>query len=142
MTIVLNPSPFDDKLKEVDFHLLSWLLINEVEAKQMTGEEDPEKAWAILHREYPALSALITLGSRGSMAFRVHGEETETARQDAVRVQAVDTTAAGDTYTGYFIAGLMNGLPLKACMSQASRASAISVTRPGAADSIPWRNEL
>jgi ribokinase len=57
-------------------------------------------------------------------------------------VQAVDTTAAGDTYTGYFLAGLMEGMSLHACMNLASRAAAVSVTRPGAAESIPWKKEL
>ena len=66
----------------------------------------------------------------------------ETVRQEAIRVRAVDTTAAGDTFTGYFIAGLMEGMPLKDCMARASYAAALSVTRPGAADSIPWKNEF
>ena len=57
-------------------------------------------------------------------------------------MQAVDTTAAGDTYTGFFIAGLAAGKPLRECMAQASLAAAVSVTRPGAADSIPRAEEL
>ena len=57
-------------------------------------------------------------------------------------MKAVDTTAAGDTFTGYFVAGLMRGLPIPECMKQASMASAISVTRPGAAPSIPERAEV
>ena len=76
-----------------------------------------------------------------------HGEEsiengTEKVKQEAMKVKAVDTTAAGDTFTGYFVAGLMKGDPLKTCMEEATKASAISVTRPGAADSIPWRKEI
>ena len=66
----------------------------------------------------------------------------DTVRQEAITVKAVDTTAAGDTFTGYFIAGIMEGMPLKECMIRASKAAAISVTRPGAADSIPWAKEL
>ena len=57
-------------------------------------------------------------------------------------MRAVDTTAAGDTYTGFFIAGLMENMPLKECMERASRAAALSVTRLGAAVSIPWKAEL
>ena len=142
MRIVLNPSPYDGRLAEVDFAKLSWVLVNEVEAEQMTGTQDPEKAWEIMHRRWPDLSAVITLGSRGSVAFAREGNGTETARQEAVKVQAVDTTAAGDTYTGYFIAGLAAGKPLRECMAQASLAAAVSVTRPGAADSIPRADEL
>lgn len=142
MRIVLNPSPYDGRLAEVDFAKLSWVLVNEVEAEQMTGTQDPEQAWEIMHRRWPDLSAVITLGSRGSVAFARGGNGTETVRQEAVKVQAVDTTAAGDTYTGYFIAGLAAGKPLRECMAQASQAAAVSVTRPGAADSIPRAEEL
>lgn len=142
MRIILNPSPYNSALNAVDFSKLSWLFVNEIEVEQITGETDPEKAWEVLHRRYPDLSALITLGSRGSFAFRNTNGKVEIARQEAVRVKAVDTTAAGDTYTGYFIAGQAAGLPLKQCMERASKAAAISVTRPGAADSIPWAREL
>ncbi len=142
MVIVLNPSPFNEKLQAVDFSKLTWLLVNEVEAEQITGTGDPEKAWDELHRRYPGLSVLITLGKRGSVAFALHDGRVETARQEAITVKAVDTTAAGDTYTGFFIAGLMAGKPLQRCMEEATKASAVSVTRPGAAESIPWRKEL
>jgi len=142
LRIVLNPSPYDEKLDAVDFGKLAWLLVNEVEAGQIAGSEDPEHAWAVLHEKYPALSALITLGSAGSVAYRVTESGVETARQAAFPVQAVDTTAAGDTYTGYFIGGLMEGMPLAECMRRASMASAIGVTRPGAAPSIPTRAEV
>lgn len=139
MVIALNPSPYNDLLRAVDFGKLSWLLVNEVEAEQISGSADPEAAWARLHERYPGLSLLVTLGSAGSMAFTPDGQRI---RQEAFRVRAVDTTAAGDTFTGYFIAGLMEGLPLSDCMRRASRAASISVTRPGAADSIPLRAEV
>ena len=142
MHIVLNPSPFDKKLEKVDFSRLTWVLVNEVEAEQMTGTQDPEKAWAELHGRYPGLSMLITLGKQGSVAFARRPEGTETVRREAMKVQAVDTTAAGDTFSGYFIAGMIAGEPLRVCMEQATKAAAISITRPGAADSIPWRAEL
>ena len=142
LVIALNPSPFDNKLDAVDYGKLSWLLMNEIEAEQLTGETEPEAAWAALHGRYPQLSVLITLGVKGSMAWRVQNGTVETNFQPALPVQAVDTTAAGDTYTGYFITGIMKGLPLSICMDRATRASAIAVTRPGAADSIPAKDEV
>ena len=142
MRIVLNPSPFDENLQAVDFGKLAWVVLNEVEAEQMTGTQDPEKAWAELHRRHPALSAVITLGKDGSVAFARGAEGTEIIRREAVKVRAVDTTAAGDTFTGYFVAGLAAGDPLRTCMARAAAAAAISVTRPGAADSIPWKEEI
>jgi ribokinase len=142
MHIVLNPSPYNAALNQVDFSALDWLLVNEIEAEQITGDKDPERIWNKLHGQYGRLSLLITLGKQGSIAFHVDGSTVETHREKAVSVRAVDTTAAGDTYTGYFIAGLVEGMPLHMCMNLASQAAAVSVTRPGAAESIPWRKEL
>lgn len=142
MVIALNPSPYDDRLRAVDFGKIDWLLVNEVEAAQISASDDPDRAWAQLHVRYPALNVLITLGGAGSVAWRLMGDNVERVTQPANRVRAVDTTAAGDTFTGYFIAGLMSNLPLKDCMARASLAAAISVTRPGAADSIPTSDEV
>lgn len=142
MKIILNPSPYDVQLDGVQFEKLAWLFVNEVEAEAIAGSRDPERAWERLHGRYPAVSLLVTLGAEGSAAWRVSGLETEMARQAAFPVRAVDTTAAGDTYTGYFIAGLMEGRPLAECMRRASMAAAVSVTRSGAAPSIPRREEV
>ncbi len=138
MVTVLNPSPFNEELEAVDLSKVRWLLVNEVEAEQLTGTADPDEAWKRVHEKYPRMSLLVTLGEDGSAAFT----EAESVRQPAFPVRAVDTTAAGDTYTGYFVAGLMEGRPLAECMRRASMASAISVTRPGAAPSIPLREEV
>lgn len=142
MKIVLNPSPYEESLKAVDFGKLSWLLVNEVEACQCSGSDEPERAWDVLHERYPSLSVLITLGGAGSIAHAVTPEGVQTVRQQAFRVEATDTTAAGDTFTGYFIGGLAEGRPLAECMRRASMASAISVTRMGAAVSIPKKEEV
>lgn len=142
MRIVLNPSPYDDGLKAVDFGKLSWLLVNEVEACQCSGSDEPERAWDVLHARHPGLSVLITLGGAGSIAYNVTEEGQDTVRQQAFRADAVDTTAAGDTFTGYFICGLAEGRPLAECMRRASMASAIAVTRMGAAVSIPNKEEV
>ncbi len=138
MTIVLNPSPCDESLNDVDFHKIRWLIVNEVEAEQLAGSMVPEKAWGFLHEKYPQLNLVVTLGSEGSAAFSDSG----TVFQEAYSVHAVDTTAAGDAFTGYFVAGLSEGLRLEDCMERASMAAAISVTREGAAPSIPRRSEV
>ena len=142
MTIVLNPSPYDDRLHAVDFGKLSWLLVNEVEMEQISGTDQPETAWKRIRERYPNLSLLITLGKQGSIAFQAENGQLEIAEQRAFPVKALDTTAAGDTYTGYFVAALMEQKPLVERMKLATAASAISVTRPGAAPSIPGRQEV
>ena len=78
----------------MDFSKLSWLLVNGAEAGQISGSDDPLAAWAWLNERYPGLSALIALGDEGGMAFRVKDGAVETARQEAFRLKAVDTTAA------------------------------------------------
>ena len=138
MRVVLNPSPYNESIAQVDLSKVSWLLVNEVEAKQCSGTDEPEKVWAYLHERYPSLSLLVTLGGDGSAAFT----GTERVRQAAFPVKAVDTTAAGDTFTGYFIARLMEKRPLAECLCRASMAAAVSVTRPGAAPSIPEKEEV
>ena len=138
MRIVLNPSPYNEKLSAVDFGKLDWLLVNEVELEQLSGSNRPEEAWKKLHEKYPRLKLLVTLGGDGSVAFTEAGG----TRQTAFKAQAVDTTAAGDTYTGYFIAGLMEGRGIQESMRRASMASGISVTRAGAAPSIPTAEEV
>ena len=141
LRIILNPSPFNDKLEKLDFNKINWLLVNEVEAEQFSGCKESNEVWERIHDSYPELSLLITLGSAGSVAWRVQNGAVETAMQKAFQVNAVDTTAAGDTYTGYFVASLIEQRPLKECMRRASMASALSVTRLGAASSIPEREE-
>ena len=70
------------------------------------------------------------------------GRLTEQVQQPVFPVQAVDTTGAGDTFTGYFAAGLVRGDTLRQCMEKAALAAAISVTRPGAASSVPTLAEV
>ena len=62
--------------------------------------------------------------------------------QPAYKVEAVDTTAAGDTFIGYFISGLVRGLDMEETLKLASRASSITVTRKGSSSSIPTREEV
>ncbi len=138
MVIIFNPSPCNEKIKDIDLKKISWLLINEIEMMQLTGSDQPEEAWHILSEKYLDMKLLLTMGAEGSFVFTAKKRKY----QKAIPVKAVDTTAAGDTYTGYFVAGLCEGLTLEECMLRASMAAAISVTRPGAAGSIPSRKEV
>lgn len=138
MKIVLNPSPFDDSLVEIDYSKITWLLVNEVEAEQISGQQEVDAAWEMLHEVYPALSLVVTLGGEGSVCYTPEQKMI----QKACKVSAVDTTAAGDTFTGYFLASLIEGCELEECMKRATVAAAISVSRAGAAVSIPLRKDV
>lgn len=81
---------------------------------------------------------ILTLGQEGS----IFKNKEQTVYQPACKVKAVDTTAAGDTFTGYFLAGIVNGKTPKEAMNLASRAAAITVSRKGAAPSIPYAEEI
>ncbi len=138
MTIVLNPSPFDDYLNACDFDKISVFLVNEIEGGQMTGEQEPEKILDTFRLRYPHAKVVLTLGSDGSW----YQDAEQRIYQECLKVQAVDTTAAGDTFTGYFIAGMIAGTEPSELLQICSRASAIAVSRSGAADSIPYRAEV
>lgn len=138
MTIALNPSPFDEKLRAVDLTKVSVFLLNEVEGGQLTGLTRPEEILEALVERFPRAQIVLTLGKDGAM----YAQGTERHFQPIFPVQAVDTTAAGDTFTGYFLAGLAEGLPIPEVLRRSARASAIAVTRPGAVPSIPCRDEV
>ncbi|MGN1382493.1 MAG: ribokinase [Eubacterium sp.] len=138
MTIVLNPSPMTRELMTMDLSAVSLFLLNEVEGGDLTGETDPERILDGLQQRYPKAEVVLTLGGNGS---RFRGRCGE-IRQKAYPVQAVDTTAAGDTFTGYFIADYYASGDAGHALDLASRASALAVTRPGAAESIPVKADV
>ena len=104
----------------------------------MTGEKEPEKILAGIHEKYPNAKIVLTLGSEGSMYF----DNGKICRQGIYKVKAVDTTAAGDTFTGFFISSLIKGMKSEECLALAAKAAAIAVTKPGALDSIPTLDEV
>ena len=138
MQIALNPSPFNEKLEAVDMNKISIFLLNEVEGFQLTGETAPDAILAKLRQLFPHARILLTLGKDGA----VYADENQTVFQPIFPVKAVDTTAAGDTYTGYFLAGLSQGLPMDEILRISAKASSIAVSRPGAVPSIPYREEV
>lgn len=138
MQIVLNPSPFDDALKSCDLSLVSVFLINEIEGALLSGETEPEAILSRCAALYPNATVVLTLGSDGVSAL----ENGSVVHQATFSTNAVDTTAAGDTFTGFFLAARLAGKPLADCLAFASAAAAISVSRRGAAPSIPSRAEV
>ena len=136
--VILNPSPMDEKLLSLDLSHVSMFLLNEVEGTDLAGTADPDLILDAMHRRYPEAEIVLTLGSDGAVYSGVNGR----FRQDIFPVTAVDTTAAGDTFTGYFISTYFASHDAAAALRIASKASSIAVTRPGAASSIPLREEV
>lgn len=138
LRVVLNASPISDELLNADLSGVDWLVVNEIECAAMAGCGDAQAGYETLKQRYPSLGILLTFGSEGSVSWK---DGTE-VRQCAYPVKAVDTTGAGDTFMGYFVGCLAQGMERQTAMQYASMASAISVTRPGAAASIPLMDEV
>lgn len=143
MKIILNPSPMNEKIMKLPLDQIDYFILNEIEAMQILKMDKPEKIdgkyiASLLHERFKDATIVLTLGSEGSVCI----SDDEYVEQSIYKVKAIDTTAAGDTYTGYFIAGILNGKTIKESMDIASKASAIAVTRQGAAPSIPVLEEV
>ena len=143
MKIILNPSPMNEKIMKLPLDQIDYFILNEIEAMQILKMDKPEEIdgkyiASLLHERFKDATIVLTLGSEGSVCI----SDDEYVEQSIYKVKAIDTTAAGDTYTGYFIAGILNGKTIKESMDIASKASAIAVTRQGAAPSIPVLDEV
>ena len=138
MHIILNPSPMSPELLTWPLELVEWFILNEIEGADITGKTQPEEMLDELLRRYPACHVVLTLGERGS----VYADATQRMDQSIVTAHTVDTTAAGDTFTGYFIHALLQGEAIQQALKTAACASAITVSRPGAGRSIPAAEEV
>ena len=136
MRVALNPSPITAALTEVPVGLCDILFVNEIEAGRLCGTD--KASLEQLAARFPEAMLVYTMGSRGASVYA----DGRTYHQDAVRVKAVDTTGAGDTFTGYFLAAICEGMEIGDALALATRAAAISVTRPGASVSIPTRAQV
>ena len=138
MKIALNPSPYDETIHRMPLEKLSWLVLNEVEVKDLSGQ-DTEEAYVRWFRErFPDLRVVVTLGRRGAMYI----DRDQVIRHPAYNTTIVDTTAAGDVFTGFFLAGQAQGRAVEETMQIASKAAGISVSRHGAAASAPTMDEV
>lgn len=138
MRIVLNPSPCHEDLLKIDLNRLCYLILNEGEAETLFHTQCPRALSKILRSHYPQLTVILTLGKSGA----VYITGSSCLHQPAYQVETVDTTAAGDTFTGYFISCLAQGQTPQESLRFASAAAALAVGREGAASSIPHQKEV
>lgn len=139
MKIVLNPSPMDEKIGTYPLNYVNYFLLNEIEAGDICGEQGEGEA--LLHKlsaKFPHSNIVLTLGGDGSLYW----DGSRIYSQGIYPVKVVDTTAAGDTFTGYFIGGLVQGMNAENALDWAAKAAAMAVSRPGAAPSIPSKEEV
>ena len=140
MKIVLNPSPMDERIEKLNLDNVDYFLLNETEALKLSkmAEFDIKECMEKLINRFKCAGILITLGDKGS----VYSDGNITVEQNAVKTKVVDTTAAGDTFAGYFVSGILAGKEMDRVIKEATVAASIAVSRIGAAPSIPEMREV
>ncbi len=138
LKIVLNPAPMDDTINEYPLDLVDIFILNETEAEGLTGVSRPDDICVAMRNRFPRAATVLTLGSKGAM----YVDAKTLIHEAALRVEAVDTTAAGDTFIGFFLAECMRSGDHARALKWGCHAAAICVTRAGASDSIPYQKEV
>jgi ribokinase len=138
MKIYFNPSPANSKLCEYPMHYVDTLMLNEVEGEQLAGQNNVDYILDSLIEKYPKIKIVLTLGERGV----AYADNNRREHCGIYKSNVVDTTAAGDTFTGHFIACVAKGRDIKYSLKFASAAASIAVSRFGAACSIPSYEEV
>ena len=140
LRIAFNTAPMDEKVFSYPLDLIDIFVVNEVEGKGLANVSSNrvEDVIAGLQKTYPNKEIILTVGSLGS--YYIFGETV--IHQEAYRVDAVDTTAAGDTFTGFYLASILRGEEVNTALRIAAKASSITVTKEGAAKSIPTLEQV
>ena len=138
LTVVLNPSPITQELLSYPIDRVDWFIMNEIEGKAITGKETPSEIADEMRKRYPNSRSVLTLGADGAVYF----DASSYVCVPAGSGKPVDTTAAGDTFTGYFFTGISKGMTPADSLKLATKASNITITRKGAAESIPYACEI
>ena len=140
LRIAFNTAPMDEKVFSYPLDLIDIFVVNEVEGKGLANVSSNrvEDVIAGLQKAYPNKEIILTVGSLGS--YYIFGETV--IHQEAYRVEAVDTTAAGDTFTGFYLASILRGEEVNTALRIAAKASSITVTKEGAAKSIPTLEQV
>ncbi len=134
--VVFNASPIPGKPEELPLELVDIFMVNELEAAALAGtstEGDFRDILKALQKKYPKAAIVMTLGKEGVF----YGYKEEFYSHPIFKVNTADTTAAGDTFCGYFLAALCAEKSVETALREASAASAMAVSAKGAALSIP-----
>lgn len=138
MRIAFNPSPFHSDIKKLPLSLVRWLFCNETEGEALFGSRDIREITEIFITQIPDGDLILTLGKDGS----VFKNREKFIAQPIFETKIVDTTAAGDTFLGYFLASVTKGESVERSMAVASKAASVAVSVKGAASSIPFLRDV
>ncbi len=137
--IVLNPSPMNENCLNLPLELVDIFILNETEGEALTKEKAPDMILRCMHERFPNAKILLTLGGEGSVFMSDAEHFTQSAYTHG---PVVDTTAAGDTFTGYYLACIERGDNDRTAVKNAAVAAGMSVTIKGASASIPLMNDV
>ena len=140
MFIAFNTAPMNEKVFSYPLEKVDLFIVNEIEGAGLAGidSDDLETIIKALKKKYPDKKIVLTAGELGSYYI----DASQVIHQDIYKVEAVDTTAAGDTFTGYFLASYLHDGDVKKALDRAAKASSITVQGRGAAQSIPEADQL
>lgn len=138
MKIFLNPSPVDETIKTIDFNKIDSLILNETEAYELSGCENSDEIIDYFRKNYKDLNLLLTLGKDGG----IYSSKDTEIKFSSFKTHAIDTTGAGDTFLGYFLASISKGADLEKSLNIASLAAGLACSKSGAANSIPSLKEV
>ena len=138
LQLAFNPSPLGENIQSLPLENVKWWFCNEIESEALFGSSEPEEITENFIKKYPESNLILTLGKNGSM----YKDKNECVYQPIFEAKTVDTTAAGDTFTGYFLTSIIDGKTPAEALKIASKASSIAVSREGASSSIPYKDEL
>lgn len=138
LKIAFNPAPMTESVKSLPLDKVDLLIVNEVEAEALSGQSSLADIEHYFRTVLPNTEVILTLGSKGAKLLTA----SKSVFAEAFKVEAIDTTAAGDTFIGFFLSAYVQGIEPEQCIRRACAASAIAVTRFGAAQSIPSVEEV
>lgn len=138
MKVVMNPSPYDENIEKCNLGKVDLFFLNEIEGEQITGKTEYQEILTVMKEKYPQAGVVLTVGEKGAYYSDIH----ECIGQEARRTKVVDTTAAGDAFTGYFLKTVLDGKDKKTALLWAVLAASLAVSRKGASVSIPTEEEV
>ncbi|WP_240840243.1 ribokinase [Acidaminobacter sp. JC074] len=138
MIVVLNPSPITQTLKSLDLRKINYLIMNVHEALLLSEQDNIENAMTYFLSKNKTIKVVITRGGQGV----IYKDSDQVVECDAINIEIVDTTGAGDTFLGYFMASMLSAEQVYEALELASKAASLAIGKSGAARSIPWIDEV
>lgn len=141
LTICLNPSPYDRKIETLPLNLVNIFFVNEIEGAALAGKNAETPLPQVLNSltaRFPGAEIILTAGKDGAY----YGFKDIREKGSIVDMPVVDTTGAGDTFTGYFIAARCRNMPIDRALELACKAASYAVSRMGAMEAIPLAAEI